>query len=739
MKTVLNDPALVELAESNFQQSQTQIHARTDRMFAWVMATQYVLSVVFALLVSPRTWSGAAQQTHPHVWAALGLGGALASLPIFLALKYPGTLFTRTVIAISQALFSALLIHLTGGRIETHFHVFGSLAFLAMYRDWRMLIVASVVVASDHLVRGIWFPFSAYGVNTRAEWRFLEHAGWVFFEDAFLLVACATGVREMRSTASRQAQLELANDRIERSAAEITRQSAVLNSVLTGMSDGVIVVDGAGAFLHFNPAAGEILGPGSQDLPMSDWFTAFDTRQDESGACYPATDYPLAKAMRGVPVTGEEFMITRLGTAENAWVEASAQPLDLGTEAMGGVVVFRDITERRRMLEESLRARQEAERANRAKSEFLSRMSHELRTPMNAILGFGQLLKMDDLTADQDESLEQILKAGAHLLRLIDEVLDISGIEAGKLSISQETVDVPEVIREVVALVQPLAQSSRIVVRTMPTEEGTGFAVADQQRLLQVLLNLVSNAIKYNVEGGEVCIRTERAGTLLWILVEDTGIGIPEDKLALLFTPFERIGAQHTSVQGTGLGLALSKRLTEAMGGKLGVRSASGGTCFFIELHAAQCPLRVLTERGWKEDAPSPTVTREATILLIEDNPANGRLVEKILGSRPQYGLFLARTGQAGIDLACEHRPDLILLDLDLPDFSGSEVLRQLRRDSRFETTPVIVVSADATPSHIEGLMSLGVSAYLTKPIEVNSFLTHLDDQCQSPLEKRVA
>jgi PAS domain S-box-containing protein len=738
MSAATIDSPLDSLVERNYRQIQDHIHSRTDRMFAWVMATQYVLCVLFALLVSPRTWSGAIQQTHPHVWTALGLGAVLASLPIFLALKNPGTFFTRLVIAVSQALFSALLIHLSGGRIETHFHVFGSLAFLAMYRDWRVLIAASIVVASDHLIRGIWFPFSVYGIASGAEWRFLEHAGWVLFEDAFLLVACATSVKEMRGMAARQAELELANDRIERNSAEIARQSAVLSSVLTSMSDGLIVVSPSGDFLHFNPAAEEILGSGSRELPMAEWSRAFQACRDENGVPYPPEEFPLARAMRGEPAGREEFVITRLGTGVPAWIEASAQPLRLGDQGnLGGMVVFRDITEPRRILDESARARREAERANNAKSEFLSRMSHELRTPMNAILGFGQLLKMDDLSADQDESLDQILKAGAHLLRLIDEVLDISGIEAGKLSISQEPVDSGSVIREVVSLVQPIAQASGIAIKIIPNNEDA-FVLADQQRLLQVLLNLVSNAIKYNVEGGEVRIRAERQDALFRIGVEDTGIGIPSEKLAMLFKPFERIGAQHTEVQGTGLGLALSKRLTEAMGGRIGVTSNPSGSCFFVELLSAKCPVKALKEIGWAEQVQSSVQTVDATILFIEDNPANGRLMEKILESRPSYHLFLARTGQAGLDLACEHRPDLILLDIDLPDFSGHEVLRQLRRDARFEHTPVIVVSADATPSHVDGLRHLGISAYLTKPIEVTSFLSQLDESFTAK-ERKVA
>ncbi len=725
-----SDSPLSQLAAQNFRHQLTDLHRRTDRMFAWLMAIQYVLAIVFALVVSPRTWAGAEQQTHPHVWMAVLFGGLLASYPIYLTVTRPGEAYTRLVIAVSQALFSALLIHLTGGRIETHFHVFGSLAFLAFYRDWRVLVAASVVVAVDHLVRGLWYPFSVYGAASDAEWRFLEHAGWVFFEDAFLITACAHGLREMRSTAQRQAELQVAKDDIEQATAEMSRQSAVLNSVLVGMNDGVIVADPHGNFLHFNPAAERILGKGAQDVPIGQWSEVYGLYPDGSDTPIASGDLPLARAIQGDSIDHEEIRVKRARLGDEVWIEVSGQPLlDAESARCGGVVVFRDVTERRKLLEEFARAREQAEQANGAKSEFLSRMSHELRTPMNSILGFGQLLQMENLTEDQQDSVKQIVMAGSHLLKLINEVLDISRIDSGTLTISREAVDVLEVVREVASLLSPLAQMKGVAVVVPNGTKGDVFAMADQQRLLQVLLNLLSNAIKYNVNGGRVEVEIEPKEESWRIRVQDTGIGISPEKEALIFTPFERLGAEQTSVEGTGLGLALSKRLMEAMGGRIGIEPCATGTCFYIELPMARCPLQAIEGTAPLEalsSGPAPNFRR--TVLLIEDNPSNVRLVEKILQGRAEYRLLVARDGRVGIDLAHEHEPDLILLDLNLPDIGGQEVLRHLKGDPKLARIPVAVVSADATPSQVERLLASGAAAYMTKPIDVRGFLSLLTD-----------
>lgn len=381
--------------------------------------------------------------------------------------------------------------------------------------------------------------------------------------------------------------------------------------------------------------------------------------------------------------------------------------------------------------------------ASRAKSEFLSRMSHELRTPLNAILGFGQLLEMDHLTSEQHESVEQILKAGRHLLDLINEVLDIARIEAGRLTVSIESVSVKEVIQEGLDLVAPLAVARQIQLKVEATGFSDRFIFVDRQRLKQVLLNLLSNAVKYNRPGGAVTLSyAEVEGGRLRINVSDTGPGIPPDRLGQLFTPFERLGADQTGIEGTGLGLALSKRLVEAMRGTLGVDSTVGrGSTFWMEfpLSVEERPAEQLAAEG-PRPAEVATAARGAfTVLYIEDNLSNLELIQRLLSRRPEIKLLSAMQGRLGLDLAREHRPDLILLDVHLPDVPGMEMIRLLREDPKTRHIAVVVVSADALSTQIKRMVDAGARAYLTKPLEVRKFLDVVDEVLAEILKKRSA
>lgn len=381
--------------------------------------------------------------------------------------------------------------------------------------------------------------------------------------------------------------------------------------------------------------------------------------------------------------------------------------------------------------EEAERATEEANTANQAKSQFLSRMSHELRTPLNAILGFGQLLDTGELPPADQESVQQILKGGRHLLGLINEVLDIARVEAGRMELSIEPIALHDVIAESCALVRPLATERQILLSDHTDKWGGTYVLADLQRLKQVLLNLLSNAIKYNHPLGQVTISCQhREGDKIRIEVRDTGAGIAPADLPKLFTPFERLNAAQMNVEGTGLGLALSQRLVEAMGGMLSVESTPGqGSTFFIEL-----PQAAHHEEEVEESSGSTNLDSQAdaettySILCIEDNLSNLRLIERVLARRPHVTLLSAMQGSVGLDLAHQHRPDLILLDLNLPDVSGLEVLTQLRLSDTTKEIPVIILSADATPTQRQRLIEAGARAYLTKPLNIVEFLLTLDE-----------
>jgi signal transduction histidine kinase/CheY-like chemotaxis protein len=424
-----------------------------------------------------------------------------------------------------------------------------------------------------------------------------------------------------------------------------------------------------------------------------------------------------------VVVTGSQrvlFAAVRGANRWLPWVLFAAFALVLGLVLLLVARLVQRATEQRAT---DTRLRAQAEEANHAKSEFLSRMSHELRTPLNAVVGFSQLLELDELEPSQRESVEQILKAGRHLLGLINEVLDISRIESGTMSMSLEPVHLGSVLADVLSLIRPLADKAGVRLTLDPADLADIYVHADRHRLTQVLVNVLSNAVKYNHEGGEVGGSYEQpAPGRAALLIADTGQGIPAEKLNMLFEPFNRLGAERSEVEGTGLGLALSMHLMEAMGGTIEADSTPGrGTTMRLELARTE-PVHI------EPEAAEPVVaaangSKRATIVYIEDNPSNLRLVERALERLPGVRLVAAIQGGIGLDLVREHHPDLVLLDLHLPDLSGAEVLDRLKGDPATASIPIVVVSADATPTQVERLQQAGAADYLTKPIDVRLLL----------------
>jgi PAS domain S-box-containing protein len=374
-----------------------------------------------------------------------------------------------------------------------------------------------------------------------------------------------------------------------------------------------------------------------------------------------------------------------------------------------------DITQRKRV--------EEVERANNAKSEFLSRVSHELRTPLNAILGFGQLLERQSSNELQRTRVRHIIAAGRHLLDLINEILDISRIEAGRLQLSLEPVCLADAVREAVDLMRPLATEHETELCLPTALDESTYVMADRQRFKQVLLNLLTNAVKYSPRGGKVEISfLLSVNESTRIIVTDNGPGIPSDKIPRLFTAFDRLGAEQSAIEGTGLGLALSQRLMHAMGGCIGVDSAPGqGSTFWVELPRAKSPLeRIASQNG--NGAEHKVSSDQRTILYVEDNLSNLTLIEQILAEQSQITLITAMQGRLALDLARQHSPDLILLDLHLPDMPGWEVLSELQSHDATRDIPIVIISADATSRQIKRLMDAGARAYLTKPIDVAEF-----------------
>jgi signal transduction histidine kinase/CheY-like chemotaxis protein len=414
-----------------------------------------------------------------------------------------------------------------------------------------------------------------------------------------------------------------------------------------------------------------------------------------------------------------------LGTAVKSAVSDYSKPL-----VVSGPTEVRALTEEINALTATVntheavrRAKEEAERANEAKSRFLSHMSHEVRTPLAAIMGFAELLHRDEQDEKRRSWSGYVLDGGRHLLAIVNELLEVSRIEAGKMMLATEPVDAQRAVDDVLELVGPLAAERGIRLERVPGKQVERPALVDPMRLKQVLLNLVANAIKYNSEGGSVSLRVEEgAPGMIRIAVTDTGRGMTAEQMEQLFTPFERLGAEHGTVAGTGLGLVVTKGLVEAMAGQIAVSSELGaGTTFTIEL-----PLTDADESVPARRTPVPATAGD--ILYIDDTEENLELIGSVLSElRPGVGLRTATNGLDGSLLAEGQRPDVLLLDLNLPDISGEEVMRRLRARTQTGDVPVIVLSADSTSRNINRLLEAGADAYLTKPVNVPQFLDVLD------------
>ncbi|MDD4928326.1 MAG: PAS domain S-box protein [Gallionella sp.] len=496
----------------------------------------------------------------------------------------------------------------------------------------------------------------------------------------------------------------------------------------------IVMLDPSGHVVSWNSGAQRIIGYDAEEI-IGQHFSRF----------YPGSDILRGEPQRDLSIVNamarfedESWRVRRDGSTFWANVVYTAIR-DQDGNLRGYAKLTRDLTERKRQDQilldnntELAGAKLLAEKANLAKSIFLSKMSHELRTPLNAILGFAQLLEIGSPppTETQVLRLHQIIKAGWYLLELINEILDLAVIESGRLSLSREPVSLAEVMRECQAMIESQAQQHAIKINFRPFDASL-FANADRTRVKQVLINLLSNAIKYNREQGTVeVVCTVSSPDRVRISIRDSGEGLPPEKLLQLFQPFNRLGQENGSEEGTGIGLVVTKQLIELMGGSISVKSIVGvGSEFSIELIRDVTP-----ELADGHPMPPPVAaqvhgdTAQHTLLYVEDNPANMMLVEQIIAGHPQVRMLCARDANLGIALARAHLPDVILMDINLPGISGIEALHILHKDAATAHIPVIALSANAMLRDIEKGLEAGFFRYLTKPIKINEFMNALDD-----------
>jgi signal transduction histidine kinase/ActR/RegA family two-component response regulator len=625
-------------AQRLLEEHSLRIWIRCDRMFAILLLVQWVAAVFAAAVISPRTWAMDTSRIHPHVWAAVFFGGLINLLPLYFVHTRPGAAITRQTVAVAQMLWSALLIHISGGRIETHFHVFGSLAFLAFYRDWRVLLTATVVVAADHMLRGIFWPESVFGIATASQWRWVEHAAWVIFEDIFLVMSCLQARREMAEVADTRARLEETNIAIE---ATVALRTAELNQ---------------------------------------------------------------------------------------SQVELKS-------------------------------AKEAAETANRAKTAFLANMSHEIRTPMTAILGYADIL----LEPNQDMSaklngIQVIRRNSEHLLAVINDILDISKIEAGKMEVEQISCSPAQVIADVSSLMGARASGKQIQLK-VEFDGGIPATIrSDPTRLRQILINLVGNAIKF-MERGDVRIVARLTDLArqpaLQIDIVDSGIGMTPEQVGRLFRPFTQAdGTTARKFGGSGLGLTISKRLAELLGGDISVRTAPNeGSTFSLTIRTGSLeniamvyePLDI-TEID-PASAQAPAATPENTridglrILLAEDGIDNQRLIGHILRSRGAE-VDIVENGRlaydAAIIAAAREKPyHVILMDMQMPEMDGYAATSKLRQNGYAGT--IVALTAHALDSDRDKCLGVGCDNYATKPINRNVLLGLLGEYHQRHFKSAAA
>ncbi|SFC44090.1 PAS domain S-box-containing protein [Marinospirillum celere] len=518
--------------------------------------------------------------------------------------------------------------------------------------------------------------------------------------------------------------LGVVQDVTERVVAE--RELHTFKYIVNSVVEGVLVIDVQGIIQQVNPAACRITGYGRDSLLGSNVSMLMPSPHRDKHNSY------LQRYLH----TGEARLLNREIEVTAVRADGAAFPLAVtATEikqdnACFFVGLIRDISSRKEAEDALVLARQEAERANQAKSEFLSSMSHELRTPMNAILGFAQMLEYDDqLDTDQQENVHEILKAGHHLLELINEVLDLARIESGRMTLSLEPVEVDAVVQECYSLISPLAAQQD--VQLLPFNLCDAWVCADRTRFKQVLLNLLSNAVKYNRPGGTVQIlwQINQSEQCFQLEVKDTGQGIAAEHLSELFEPFNRLGAETGDVEGTGIGLTITRRILTLMGGEVRVTSEPGvGSSFIIGL-----PLQGSQQQHGPSEQQASSEPRDVTsclaqrVLYIEDNAANLRLVRSILSRISNLQLLEAHQAELGLELAQAHQPDLILLDINMPGMDGYQLMRVLKQHPQLKRIPVIAVCANAMPRDIERGREAGFAEYITKPIQVPLFIASVE------------
>lgn len=765
MEKIRTEPIQPEVitwrAHEIFNQHQQNIYKRTDRMFAILMTLQWLAGIAAAFWFSPKTWIGTTSQTHIHIWAALLLGGIISVFPIMLALTQPGRALTRYTIAVGQMLMGALLIHLTGGRIETHFHVFGSLAFLSFYRDWRVLIPATIVVAADHFLRGVFWPQSVYGVLGASEWRWLEHAGWVLFENTFLFIAIKHSVGEMWSIAERTAEIKSLNAGLEHHVAErtaelmstnqklekevverklveeeIAKQRSFLRQVIDLNPNFIFAKDREGRFTLGNQAVAEAYGVSVENLLGKN--DADFNRNKEEIEWFRRDDLEVMDTLKEKFIPEEA--ITDAG-GKVRWLQTIKRPIVSSDGTVSQVLgVATDITLRKHAEEALHRSEEQLRQSQKmeAVGKLAGGVAHDFNNLLTIINGHAELslrrLNQEDPLC---RKLEAIKEAGERAAALTHQLLAFSR----KQILQPKVLDLNQVIFETNKMLQRLlGEDIDLLIGLSPN---LGKVKADPHQIDQVLMNLSINARDAMPRGGKLTIETDnvyidetyashhlsvRPGQYVMLAISDTGCGMDAQTQARIFEPFfttKEVG------KGTGLGLATVYGIVKQSGGSVWVYSEVGqGTTFKIYLPCVESHAE-MTEINAQRVALQ---TGTETVLLVEDEEKVRELASEIL-QESGYRVLKAKHGRDALSVAAEHHGPihLMLSDVVMPQMSGRELAEQLtplRKEMK-----VLYMSGytdDAIVHH--GVLDAGM-AFIEKPFTPNALAHKVREVLDTPAQ----
>jgi PAS domain S-box-containing protein len=714
--------------EALFQELYRANLLRTDRLFGWLLLIEWAAVVTWKAL----TGLGAEREA---VSAILMVNAALVSVPVSLAFGRPGEVLTRHTIAAGQMLLAAMLIHLTGGRIETHFHIFGSLALLAFYRDWRVLLTATLIVITDHLVRGTFWPQSLYGLDYVSSWRTAEHVGWVAFCDVFLVRSCLDGTQDMHDTAFERVALEQANGQLRQEAIQRMRATAALEESeqrfqLAAAATNEVIWDWdlVSQAIWRNSNFATAFGHAQTPPDVSAWtdyihpddvnrVTASIYDVIHSGGAYWQEEYRFRDAQGRYAVVYDRGFVIR---------NAAGSPVRM-------VGAMLDISQRKQQEQELRMAKETAESANQAKSEFLANMSHEIRTPMNGIIGMTELALQTQLDATQREYLDMVQQSAQSLLVVINDVLDFSKIEARKLDLEEVEFD-PRVLVEAVVREHGLsARRKELTLRCTVGGEVPAVLIGDPTRYRQVVTNLVNNAIKFT-ERGTVetqlrCLERPIGRAVLECSVSDSGIGISEREKQRIFSAFVQADSStHRKHGGTGLGLAICAELVRMMNGEIRVDSVPGhGAKFTFTATLTDpvtCRRKTSRPRGNSDAATDPAYDAarlrargRLRILLAEDNLVNQRLATRVL-ERDGHQVTIAGNGIEALRRLDEGHFDAVLMDVQMPGMSGFECTAAIRERERStdKHLPIVAMTAHAMKGSREKCIAAGMDDYVAKP-----------------------